>query len=299
MNRMLAPILLVAAGLIAAIGYTCLFIVDLRQQALVLEFGDPQRTVREPGLQFKKPWQSVVYFDHRLLDFDADAQEVTLGDQRRMVVDAYARYKISDPLEFYKAIGNEVAFRQRLGAIVNATLRNTLGQIPFAMLLSDKRAQVMRDVRDIVAKESASFGVTIVDVRFVRADLHPDNSPAIFRRMQTEREREAREARGQGSEMKQRITAEAERERTVLVAEAQRQAQVLRGQGDADATRIYAEAFGKDPAFYDFWRSLEAQRKALAEGTTMILSPDGDFFRFFRDMGGSEPVRGGGASPRR
>ncbi|MBM3525032.1 MAG: protease modulator HflC [Alphaproteobacteria bacterium] len=289
-----APILLVVVGLLAAIGYTSLYVVDQRQQALVLEFGNPQRTVREPGLQFKKPWQTVLQFDKRLLDFDADAQEVTLGDQRRMVVDAYARYKITDPLEFYKTIGSEVNFRQRLGAIVNATLRNTLGQVPFAALLSDRRASVMRDVRDVVAREAASFGVTVVDVRFMRADLHAENSPAIFRRMQTERDREAREARGQGSEAKQRITAEAERERTILLAEAQREAQVLRGQGDADATRIYAEAFGRDPKFYDFWRSLEAQRKALAEGTTLILSPDSDFFRFFRDMGGAE-----GATPRR
>lgn len=290
----LAPVLLVVVGLLAAIGYTSLYVVDQRQQALVLEFGNPQRTVREPGLQFKKPWQTVLLFDKRLLDFDADAQEVTLGDQRRMVVDAYARYKITDPLEFYKTIGSEVNFRQRLGAIVNATLRNTLGQVPFAALLSDRRAAVMRDVRDVVAREAGSFGVTVVDVRFMRADLHAENSPAIFRRMQTEREREAREARGQGSETKQRITAEAERERTILVAEAQRESQVLRGQGDAEATRIYAEAFGRDPKFYDFWRSLEAQRKALAEGTTLILSPDSDFFRFFRDMGGAE-----GATPRR
>jgi membrane protease subunit HflC len=156
----------------------------------------------------------------------------------------------------------------------------------------------MRSVSDQVARESAQFGVKVEDVRFVRADLHPDNSPAIFRRMQTEREREAREARAQGSEQAQRIRAEAERERTVLVADAQRQSQILRGQGDAEATRVYAEAFNRDPAFYDFWRSLEAQRKALADGTTMLLTPDGDFFRFFRDMSGADPTRQG-PSPRR
>jgi membrane protease subunit HflC len=149
----------------------------------------------------------------------------------------------------------------------------------------------MRSVRDQVARESQQFGVKVEDVRFMRADLHPDNSPAIFRRMQTEREREAREARAQGSEQAQRIRAEAEREKTVLLADAQRQSQILRGQGDAEATRVYAEAFGRDPAFYDFWRSLEAQRKALADGTTLLLSPDGDFFRFFRDMQGRAPAR--------
>jgi membrane protease subunit HflC len=232
-----------------------------------------------------------MFFDKRLLDFDADAQEVTLGDQRRMVVDAYVRYRIVDPLEFFKTVQTEAAFRQRLGAVVNSTLRNALGQVPFAALLSDRRAAIMRSVSDQVARESVQFGVRVEDVRFVRADLHPDNSPAIFRRMQTEREREAREARAQGSELAQRIRAEAEREKTVLLADAQRQSQILRGQGDAEATRVYAEAFGRDPAFYDFWRSMEAQRKALAEGTTLLLSPDGDFFRFFRDMGGNQTPR--------
>jgi membrane protease subunit HflC len=287
MRNSILTIGLAVIGALAAILYTSLFIVDQRQQALVIEFGNPQRIVQTAGLQFKKPWQNVMYFDRRLLDFDADAQEVTMGDQRRMVVDAYVRYHIVDPLEFFKTVQNEVAFRQRLGAVVNSTLRNTLGQVPFAALLSDRRAAIMRDVRDQVGRESAQFGVKIEDVRFMRADLHPDNSPAIFRRMQTEREREAREARAQGSEQAQRIRAEAERERTVLVADAQRQSQILRGQGDAEATRVYAEAFGRDPAFYDFWRSLEAQRKALGEGTTLLLSPDSDFFRFFRDMGGA------------
>ena len=284
-------ILLAAIGAIAAILFTSLFVVDQRQQALVIEFGNPQRIVQQAGLQWKKPWQNVMFFDKRLLDFDADAQEVTLGDQRRMVVDAYVRYHIVDPLEFFKTVQTEAAFRQRLGAVVNSTLRNTLGQVPFAALLSDRRASIMRNVRDQVARESMQFGVRVEDVRFMRADLHPDNSPAIFRRMQTEREREAREARAQGSETAQRIRAEAEREKTVLVADAQRQSQILRGQGDAEATRVYAEAFGRDPGFYDFWRSLEAQRKALSDGTTLLLSPEGDFFRFFRAMDGNVPAR--------
>jgi membrane protease subunit HflC len=291
MKTGIATVALAAIGAIAAILYTSLFVVDQRKQALVIEFGNPQRIIQQAGLQWKKPWQNVIFFDKRLLDFDADAQEVTLGDQRRMVVDAYVRYHIVDPLEFFKTVQTEAAFRQRLGAVVNSTLRNALGQVPFAALLSDRRAAIMRSVRDQVARESQQFGVKVEDVRFMRADLHPDNSPAIFRRMQTEREREAREARAQGSEQAQRIRAEAEREKTVLLADAQRQSQILRGQGDAEATRVYAEAFGRDPAFYDFWRSLEAQRKALADGTTLLLSPDGDFFRFFRDMQGRAPAR--------
>jgi modulator of FtsH protease HflC len=294
----LVPALLVAVGIIAAVIYTSVFVVDQRQQALVIEFGNPQSIVKDPGLHWKKPWQNVMLFDKRLLDFDADAQEVTMGDQRRMVVDAYVRYHITDPLEFFKTVQGEAAFRQRLSAVVNSTLRNTLGQVPFAALLSDRRAAIMRTVRDQVARETAQFGVKVEDVRFMRADLHPDNSPAIFRRMQTERDREAREARAQGSEQAQRIRAEAERERTILVADAQRQSQILRGEGDGEATRVYAEAFNRDPAFYDFWRSLEAQRKALAEGTTLVLSPDGDFFRFFRDMTGADPTRSS-VAPRR
>lgn len=294
----LIPVILLALGILVAGVYTSVFVVDQRQQALVIEFGNPQRIVQQPGLHWKKPWQNVMYFDKRLLDFDADAQEVTMGDQRRMVVDAYVRYRITDPLEFFKTVQVEAAFRQRLGAVVNSTLRNTLGQVPFAALLSERRAAIMRTVRDQVAREAAQFGVKVEDVRFMRADLHPDNSPAIFRRMQTERDREAREARAQGSEQAQRIRAEAERERTILLADAQRQGQILRGEGDGEATRVYAEAFNRDPSFYDFWRSLEAQRKALAEGTTLVLSPDGDFFRFFRDMSGADPTRTPGA-PRR
>lgn len=291
MKTGLLAAILAAIGAAAAFAFTSLFVVDQRQQALVIEFGNPQRIIQQAGLHWKKPWQNVMFFDKRLLDFDADAQEVTLGDQRRMVVDAYVRYHIVDPLEFFKTVQTETAFRQRLGAVVNSTLRNALGQVPFAALLSDRRAAIMRGVRDQVARESQQFGVRVEDVRFMRADLHPDNSPAIFRRMQTEREREAREARAQGSEQAQRIRAEAEREKTILLADAQRQSQILRGQGDAEATRVYAEAFGRDPAFYDFWRSLEAQRKALGEGTTLLLSPDGDFFRFFRDMEGRAPTR--------
>ena len=288
-------IALVALAVVVVVGLMSTFTVDQRVQALVLEFGAPTREIREPGLHFKKPWENVQRFDLRLLDFDADAQEVTMLDQRRMVVDAYARYRIVQPLQFYQTIGTEIQFRQRLQAIMNSSLRNVLGQENFAAVLSPRRGEIMAKVRDQVVAEAQSFGVQIDDVRFMRADLHPDNSQAIFRRMQTEREREAREARAQGGETAQRIRAQAERERTVLIAEAQRQSQILRGQGEAESTKVFADAFGQDPEFYDFWRSLEAQRKALGEGTTMVISPDSDFFRFFRDMQGGAPL----SAPRR
>jgi len=251
-----------------------------------------------PGLHAKLPFlQNVVYFDKRLLDFDADAQEVIMLDQRRMVVDAFARYRIVNPLLFFQSVGTESNMRARLGAIVNASLRNVLGSVPFSAVLSNRRSQLMRQISDSVVNEAKSFGVEVIDVRIMRADLHPDNSPAIYARMQTEREREARQERAQGAETSQRIRAEADRDRTVILAEAQRQAQVLRGQGDAEATRIFADAFNRDPQFYSFYRSLQAYRTAIGEGTTLVLTPETDFFRFFRDMSGASqgaPIRPGG-----
>jgi membrane protease subunit HflC len=177
--------------------------------------------------------------------------------------------------------------RARLSAVVNASLRNVLGSVPFSAVLSNRRSELMRQISDLVVAETKSFGVQVQDVRIMRADLHPDNSPAIYARMQTEREREARQERAQGAETGQRIRAEAERDRTVILAEAQRQAQVLRGQGDADATRIFAEAFNRDPQFYSFYRSLQAYRQAIGEGTTLVLTPESEFFRYFRDMQGA------------
>ena len=278
-------------AVVAIVVWQTLFVVDRRQMATVLQFGAPVKVVTAPGLNWKLPFiQDVLFFDNRLLDYDAEAQEVTMADQRRMMVDAYARYSIVDPLRFAQAIGSIPQFNQRLHSIMSSSLRNVLGREPFAALLSPRRAEIMSRVRDEVIAETSGFGVEVRDVRFVRADLHPDNSAAIFRRMQTEREREAREARAQGSETAQRIRAEAERERTVILAEAQRQSQITRGQGEAEQTRVLAEAFGQDPGFYDFTRSLEAQRRALGEGTTMVITPDGDFFRFFRDMQGQSPT---------
>ncbi|HEX6979811.1 MAG TPA: protease modulator HflC [Alphaproteobacteria bacterium] len=281
---------LVAVGVIAAIVlfvlWASVFTVHQTRQALVLQFGEPRRVVQEPGLHFKRPFlENVVYFDKRLLDFDAEAQEVIMLDQRRMVVDAFARYQIVDPLLFYQTVGTEANMRARLGAIVNASLRNVLGSVPFSAVLSPRRSALMRQISELVIAEAKPFGVEVKDVRFMRADFHPDTSPAIYARMQTEREREARQERALGAETAQRIRAEAERERTVILAEGQRRAQTLRGEGDAEATRIYAEAFSRDPQFYAFYRSLQAYRQAINEGTTLVLTPETDFFKFFRDVG--------------
>jgi membrane protease subunit HflC len=248
--------------------------------------------VQDAGLKMKIPFvQNVVYFDKRLLDFDADAQEVIMADQKRLVVDAFARYRIVDPLLFYQAVGNEANMRARLSAIVNSSLRNVLGSVPFSAVLTARRAELMHQISQSVVAEAKSFGVNVMDVRIMRADLHPDNSAAIYGRMQTEREREAKQERAEGAETAQRIRAEADRDRTVILADAQRQAQILRGQGDAEATGIFANAFNRDPEFYGFYRTLQAYQRSLGDGaTTMVLSPDSEFFRYFHDRRG-EPQK--------
>jgi modulator of FtsH protease HflC len=296
--RTILTALAVVVGVIILIAFNTFYTVHQAQQAIVLQFGEPRRVIQEPGLHLKRPFmENVIYFDKRLLDFDADAVEVIMLDQRRLVVDAFARYRIVDPLLFFQTVGTEQNMRARLSAIVNASLRNVLGQVPFSAVLSNRRSQLMQQMSELVVRESKPFGVEVDDVRIMRADLHPDNSPAIYARMQTEREREARTERAQGAEAGQRIRAEAERDRTVILADAQRQAQILRGQGDADATRIFAEAFNQDPQFYSFYRSLQAYRTSIGEGTTLVLTPETDFFRFFRDMTGQTlgaPTRPGG-----
>jgi modulator of FtsH protease HflC len=259
------------------------FTVHQTQQALVLQFGNPIRVVREPGLHFKVPFvQQVDYFEKRVLDFDAPSVELVLGDQKRLVVDAFARYRITDALRFRQSVGTETAFRGRLEPIVFSSLRSVLGEAPLFTLLSDDRTQIMNRIKGEANRALAGFGVELVDVRIKRADLPPENSQAIFRRMQTEREREARELRAQGAEIGQRIRARADRERRVLIAEAERESQILRGQGDAEAIGIFAAAFGQDAEFFDFYRSLQAYREALGDGATnFVLSPDSEFFRFF------------------
>lgn len=278
-------VVVIAAGILLA---SSAFIVRQTEQAIVLQFGDPRRVIQEPGLHFKLPFvQDVTYFDNRILDFAPPQEEIIAADQKRLVVDSFVRYRIADPLEFYKAVGTELAARARLAGIVSAALRRTVGNAPLAAILSSERAELMSAIRADTNEAAVRLGINIVDFRIRRADLPQANAEAIYQRMQSEREREAREFRAQGAEIAQRIRARAERERTVLLAESQRQSQVLRGEGDSEAIRIYAEAFGQDPEFFSFYRSMEAYRNALkADGTTMVLSPDSDFFRYFHNPGG-------------
>ncbi|MEE9301909.1 MAG: protease modulator HflC, partial [Alphaproteobacteria bacterium] len=243
----------------------------------------------KPGLYVKWPFmQNVEMFDKRILDYDVPVEEVITSDRKRLVVDTFARYRIIDPLKFFQSVGTEAVVRNRLGAILNARTREVLGRVPLITVVSGERASLMTSIAALVNQEARSFGVDVIDVRIKRADLPQENSQAIYLRMQTEREREARGYRAQGAEMAQRIRASAERDRTVILAEAQRDAQFLRGEGDAEAIRIFAEAFNQDPDFFAFYRSMEAYRKSLnKDDTTMVLSPESEFFDFFGNAFGT------------
>ncbi len=280
--------LAIAAVIIGIVGFNSLYTVHQVQQVLLLQFGEPVGVVREPGLKFKIPFvQNVKYIDKRILDLDAPPEEVIASDQKRLVVDAFARFKITDPLKFYQTVGNEAVARSRMGSLINSNLRQVLGSEAFSTVLSGKRDALMKRIRDLVNEEAKDFGIFIVDVKIKRADLPQANSQAIYRRMQTERLREAAEFRAQGAETAQRIRSRADREKTVLIAEAQKQSEILRGEGDGKAVKIFADAFGKDKDFFAFYRSMQAYGKALGtDDTTMVLSPDSEFFRFFGSIGG-------------
>jgi len=262
------------------------YIVDETEQAIVLQFGEPQSGIKKAGLHFKRPFflQNVVKMDKRILDLNAEPRELIAADQKRLIVDAFAKFRITNPLKFYQTVRNEFGIRTRLNSILDSRLREVLGSVPLSTLLTGERSDIMRQIKDNVNKETEGFGIDVVDVRIMRADLPEENSKAIFKRMQTEREREAKEFRAQGAEEAQRITSRAERDRTVLLAEAEKKAQILRGEGDAEATNIFAEAFGKDPEFFNFYRSMQAYRMTLKkENTSMILSPESDFLHLFSE----------------
>jgi membrane protease subunit HflC len=302
MSRSALTAIVVALVVLVLAAFGTFFTVDPTQQALVLQFGEVRRIVRDPGLHLKRPLiENVIYIDKRVLDFEPPAEEVTAADAKRLVVDAFARFRIVDPLAFYRTLGGEAAARSRLGSTISGSLRRVLGGVTLASVLSEERDRIMKQITEEVASQAKSFGIEVIDVRIRRADLPEENSQAIYARMQSEREREAREFRAQGAEFAQRIRAAAERERTIIIAEGQRKAQILRGEGDGESVKIYADAFGKDPDFFDFYRSLQAYRDALTgHDTTLLLSPDGEFFRYFdgnpgngsggkRESGGGKP----------
>ena len=271
--------------------YSAAFTVNQTQQALVLQFGEPKRIIQTPGLQFKFPFiQDAVYYESRVLSLiPQDAEEVILADQKRLQVDAYARYRIKDPLLFFQTVRNEFGARARLESIIDSSVRRVLGRETLASILTGERETINGSIRDEVNQSVESLGIEIIDVRLRRADYPEATSQNIFNRMKSEREREAKEFRATGEEEAQKIRADAEKTRTVIVAEAKKQAQQVRGEGDSDAIRIYADSFGRDPEFFAFYRSMEAYRKSIGEsGTSMVLSPNSTFFRYFKDKDGSE-----------
>ncbi len=282
-SRFLIPILVVAGFVI----YLSLFTVKEINQAIVLQFGDPKKVIAKPGLQVKIPFiQNVVFLDRRILSLDPAPEEVIASDQKRLIVDAYARFKIVDPLKFYVSVGNEMVARSRLATIINSRLRSVLGKHSLATLLSEDRTKQMAVIQDGVNTEAEKFGITIIDIRIKRADLPQANSEAIYKRMQTEREREAKQFRARGAEMAVTITSTADKEVTVLLANAKKQSEIMKGEGDGRRNKIFADAFGKDPEFFSFYRAMQAYEKALIGGdTSLILSPDSDFFKFFGNTG--------------
>jgi len=282
-GKFLLPVIALAGFTI----YLSLFTVKEINQAIVLQFGDPKKVIAEPGLKYKIPFiQNVVYLDRRILSLDPAPEEVIASDQKRLIVDAYARFKIVDPLKFYISVGDERVARSRLATIINSRLRSVLGTQSLATLLSEDRTKQMAIIQDGVNAEAEKFGITIIDVRIKRADLPQANSEAIYKRMQTEREREAKEFRAKGAEMAVTITSTADKEVTVLLANAKKQSEIMKGEGDGQRNRIFANAFGKDPQFFAFYRAMQAYEKALIGGdTSLILSPDSDFFKFFGSSG--------------
>ena len=281
-NKILIP----AIVIIGVVVFQSLFIVQEISQAIVLQFGDPKKIITKAGLNFKLPFiQNVVYLDRRILNLDNAPEEVIAADQKRLIVDAIARFKIIDPLKFYISVGNERVARSRLSTIINSRIRGVLGKQELATLLSTDRAKQMAIIQNDVNNEAKNFGIEIVDVRIKRADLPQANSDAIYRRMQTEREREAKEFRAKGAEMAVTITSTADKEVTVILAESQKQSEIMKGEGDGLRNKIFADAFGQDPEFFAFYRAMQAYEKALIGGeTSLILSPDSEFFKFFGNI---------------
>ncbi len=288
MSNRSATISLALIAVLVLLGLSSVFRVFETQQALVVQFGNPKRAIQDPGLHFKLPWESVIYLDERVLHLDLEAQELITSDQKRVIVDAYARFRIVDPLKLYQTVRDERVAANRLETLINSSIRRVIGGQPFTSILSTERIGLREQVRDTVNLEGADLGLDVIDVRIKRTDLPEENSEAIFRRMKTEREREAKEARAQGAEQAQRIRSTADRERTVIIAEADRDSEILRGQGDAQAVKLFADAFGADPEFFAFYRSMQAYAKALGkDNTSMVLSPDSKFFRYFDKDGAS------------
>ncbi|MFQ5939255.1 MAG: protease modulator HflC [Alphaproteobacteria bacterium] len=293
MSRRTLAIIGFVVVVLGIVANSALFTVHQTQQALVLQFGAIKREIQDPGLKVKLPFvQNVLFYEKRVLNVDPPVERVILADQKPLLVDTYARYRIVNSADFYKTVRAESGVKERLGTVINAALRGVLGNETLSSVISEERADIMTQIRDQVNGESKrqGFGIEVIDVRIRRADLPDETSQAVYARMRTEREREAAEFRAQGYEIAQQIRASADREATVIRAEANKEAEIQRGAGEEEANRIYAEAYGQDPEFFRFYRAMQAYRKALGgASTSLVLSPDSDFFRFFGNIGGGGP----------
>ena len=283
---------LILLFLAAIVVYSSIFTVSQTEQALVVRLGRPVDVVSEPGLNFKAPFiDTVISIDKRILDLENPSQEVIASDQKRLVVDAFARYRIKNPLRFYQSIGSIQAANIQLTTLLNAALRRVLGEVTFINVVRDERENLMTRIRDQLDREADQYGIQLVDVRIRRADLPEQNSQAVYKRMQTEREREAQEFRAQGGQKAQEISSKADREATVIIADANSTAEQTRGVGDAERNRLFAEAYGRDPEFFAFYRSMSAYETGLrSSDTRFLLRPDSEFFRFFANPSGHPPV---------
>jgi len=294
MNDKFIKILIPTILIVGFALYSTFFIVKETHQAIVLQFGSPKKIYKDAGLHYKIPFiQNVQLIDKRVLEIDAPPEEIIASDQKRVIIDAFAKYIITDPLKFAISVGNERVANSRLGTIINARIRGVVGKDPLESLLSINRNRMMSQITQQVADEADDFGMKVIDVRIKRADLPVANSEAIFKRMQTERSREAKEFRAEGAELAQEIKARADKDVAVILAEARKKSQILRGEGDGQRNKIFADAFGKDPEFFSFYRAMQSYEKSLvsSSGTSLILSPDSEFFRYFGESGLSKVLK--------
>jgi membrane protease subunit HflC len=262
------------------IGLSCVFVVNQTEQAVVLEFKKIVRIEPQPGLKFKMPWQDVEYFDKRVLDYDAPVKTVIAGDLKRLEVDAYVKYRISDPSRFLQTVRSEDNLIGNLDPILESSMRKVISEVPLNALLTEKRDEIMANIKDLVDKKSQTYGIQVADVRIMRADFPEKNRNDIYQRMRSEREREAKTLRARGAEEATKIKAQADKERTVILAEGEQKAQTLKGEGDAEASKIYAEAFSQDAGFYKFYKTMETYKKTISkDDTTVIMSPNKGFFK--------------------
>ncbi len=298
MKNGIAGIVALFVVLVAVVvGYSSLFTVSETQQVLLVRLGEPVRVVTSPGLNFKVPFiDTVISIDKRILDLENPAQEVIASDQKRLVVDAFARYRIKDPLRFYQTLGSIQAANIQLTTLLNAAMRRVLGEVPFIQVVRDERDVLMNRIQKQLDRETASYGISVVDVRIRRADLPEQNSQAVYQRMQTERQREAAEFRAQGGQKAQEIRSRADREATVIIADANSQAEQVRGEGDGERNRLFAEAYGKDADFFAFYRSMTAYENSMkSNDTRFLLRPDSEFFRYFANPAGKPAAASGSA----